>query len=160
MLSKSPAIIIGVVWVLLLLLLLVILPFTFTNDPIFHFRSPPRSLTSLHRRAARMNNVDPFTSMLRREHEMKKEKARKRMAAARENRSQEQIDADNEANKKRMKVTRENRSQEQIDADREKDKESKAAARENRSQERTDADNEANKKRMKVTRENRTQKQK
>jgi hypothetical protein len=38
--------------------------------------------------------------MLRREHEMKKEKARKRtrerMAAARENRSQEQIEADRE----------------------------------------------------------------
>jgi hypothetical protein len=45
-------------------------------------------------------------------------KVKESKAAAREKRSQEQIDADNEANKKRMKVTRENKSQEQKVADR------------------------------------------
>jgi hypothetical protein len=158
MLSKqSPANIIAVVCILLLL------PFTFTNNLIFHSRCS-RSSTSLHRTVATMNNLDldPFTSMLRREYQMKKEKARKRTrermaaaranrsqeqidadrdkgreskAAARGNRSQEQIDADNETNKKRIKAARANRSQEQIDADRDKGRESKAAARGNRSQE-------------------------
>jgi len=113
-----------------------------------------------------MNNLDldPFTSMLRREYQMKKEKARKRkregMAAARANRSQEQIDADRDKGRESKAAARANRSQEQIDADRDKGRESKAAARGNRSQEQIDADNETNKKRMKAARENRSQEQK
>lgn len=59
-------------------------------------------------------------------------KVKESKAAAREKRSQEQIDADNETNKKRMKAARENRSQEQKKADTDKDKESKAAAREDK----------------------------
>ena len=90
-----------------------------------------------------MNNLDldPFTSMLRREYQMKKEKARKRKREG-------------------MAAARANRSQEQIDADRDKGRESKTAARGNRSQEQIDADNETNKKRMKAARENRSQEQK